>query len=207
VRKNDVTGKCGACRHPDRTRIEMLCAAGQSFTAVARRFGLSKDVVNRHYAKHVTDERKAVMIAGTGRLEELRQRAEDESASLLDNLRYVRAGLFKMFDAAVECGDKYGAGVIADKLMGSFRDIGRLTGEIAKLGGSSITINNNTAIFASPEWRDAAHAIVAALRNHPEARVAVVSALRALEERRAPALPAPPSRAPTVINAEVIRAE
>jgi len=199
VRKGEVTGRCKACAHAERNRIELLCANGQSFTAVARRFGLTKDVVNRHYANHVPPERKAMMLAGTSRLEDLKVKAEDEAASILDNLRYVRAVLYRGLDAAVETGDKYGIALLSDKIMACLRDTGRITGEIAKLSGG-ITVNNN--LFISPEWRDAAQAIVAALRPFPEARLAVVGALRTLEDGR-PALPAPIGRpAPVVIDVD-----
>lgn len=193
MKKNSITFRCKACAHPDRTQIEMLCAAGQSFALVGRRFGLTKDVCNRHYTHHVSADRKAVMIAGTGKLEELRQRAQDESASLLDNLRYVRAGLFKMYDAAVELGDGYTASVLSGRLMDSFTSIGKLTGEIARLGGS-VTINNN--FFSDPRFIQLQSALVRALARHPEARADVLSVFRELDR---PALPAP---APPIIDAE-----
>src|SRR6516162_8587622 len=56
-------GKCRACRHPDRGRLDFLLATGASHPSLAKKFGLTKDCVWRHNKGHITEDyRRSVKI-------------------------------------------------------------------------------------------------------------------------------------------------
>jgi hypothetical protein len=67
----------------------------------------------------------------------------------------------------------------------------RVTGEIGELARSTININGNVAIVNSPEFARVQATMLRALAPFPDARCAVVAALREIDQDNAPAaLPA-----------------
>src|SRR5262249_41554052 len=126
---------------------------------------------------------RANYLAGPIALHQLAQRAADEGGSLLDYLSIMRSTLFRQFDVAASVGDHHGIGVISGRLLETLREIGRLTGELSKAGGT-ITVNNNLMVLQSPLFAEAQSAVISALAPFPDARLAVIRELRALEERK-----------------------
>ena len=173
---------CTICRHVERHRIEMLRIGGASLDAVAEKFGVSRDAIHRHIGNHVEPEMRANYLAGPIALHQLAQRAADEGVSLLDYLSIMRSTLFRQFDVAASVGDHHGVGLISGRLLETLREIGRLTGELSKAGGN-VTINNNLMVLQSPLFAEAQSAVIAALAPFPDARIAVIRELRALDER------------------------
>jgi hypothetical protein len=57
-------------------------ASGASLDVIAKKFSIWRDSVWRHYAKHVSYETKAYLIAGPAKLEELVSPANVEQFSL-----------------------------------------------------------------------------------------------------------------------------
>ncbi len=195
--------QCKTCQHHDRTRIELLLASGASARAVARKFGLERGTVTRHWANHVSDERKAALIAGPdAKLHELRERAADESISLLDHYRIVRSALYQSLDLAQRVGDRNGVAVLAGRIHENLAGVARLTGELSSIG----TVNLNVVqLFESPAFAALQSELIATLRDHPSARLAVIDALRRLECGAPAALPAPPpGKVIDVAAAEVV---
>ena len=72
--------------------------------------------------------------------------------------------------------------------MEVLREVGKLTGEIRELAPGGVTINNNLAIMNSPAIAEMQAAIIRVLAPYPEARAAVVAALRRHEGVTAPPL-------------------
>jgi hypothetical protein len=52
--KPERTTRCQICRHAERTRIELMRASGVSLDAIASKFSVGRDAVNRHWHGHVS---------------------------------------------------------------------------------------------------------------------------------------------------------
>lgn len=182
--RNWKTGPaCVVCNHVDRARMETLKAGGASFEAIAKKFdGVSKDQFWRHWTRHVPAERRAELIGGPEiKIEQLAEKAAESGLGLLDSFAHMRARLFSSFDAACDVGDRSGQSMIAGRLLETLREMGKLTGEIRQISGGGVTINNNVAVMNSPAVAEMQAVIIRALAPFPEARAAVVAALRGME--------------------------
>jgi hypothetical protein len=178
--------RCTVCRHAERARIELLRLAGVSLDNLASQFGVKRDAVHRHMARHVTDTEKANYLADIP-LDQLKARAADEGMSLLDFLRIVRATLIRRFQIAAEAGDNHATAALAGRLNETLGLIGKLTGEIARLV-PGMTINNNAVVLIeSPAFAELQGRLLKALAPFPDARAAVVAALAVLDAEGAPA--------------------
>jgi hypothetical protein len=194
--------RCQVCKHPERTRIELMRASGVSLDVIASKFNVGRDAVNRHWHGHVSDQMKASFLAGPLQLEELAQKAAETGASVLDHLHAIRVVLFSHLATATEAGDGALAANVAGRLTHVLETIARISGELGALAtNTTYNITNNVAVLAeSPAFLKVQASLLHALAPYPEARAAVVAALNALDEGApAPALPAPPKE---VIDAE-----
>ena len=137
---------------------------------------------------NVSAEARASYAAGAGATkDQLEQFVADESLGLIDLYRIVRGALYKGFTAAAELGDGNSVALLAGRLHENFRDCGRLTGGLQR--GPLLNIQNN--VLVNPDYTRAIARIVSAVAPYPEARDAVIAALRDLDCARvaAPALP------------------
>jgi hypothetical protein len=118
--------------------------------------------------------------------DQLEEIVADESLALIDHYRIVRAALYKGFGAASELGDGNALALLAGRLHENLRDSGRLTGELQR--GPLLSIQNN--LLVNPDYGKAIARIVSAVAPYPEAREAVIAALRDLDaaDASAPAL-------------------
>ena len=194
---------CHVCSHPQRARIEALRAGGVSYRVLAEKFGLSKDTLHRHWIGHVAAERRAALIVGPIKIEELANKAAEEGRSLLDYLSIARSVLFQTFLTAAEAGDRNGVATVAGRLLECLREVGRLTGDLRE--ASSTTINNAVSvnIIASPEFVALQSGLLMIARAHPIVRGEVVALLRGLDSR--PSMQQK-SAAPPMIEGETIHA-
>jgi hypothetical protein len=103
------------------------------------------------------------------------------SLGLIDHYGIVRGALYKGFSAASELGDGNSMALLAGRLHENFRDCGRLTGELQR--GPLLNIQNN--VLVNPDYTRAIARIVSAVAPYPEAREAVIAALRDLDEASA----------------------
>ena len=177
-RKGLPTGRCQGCNHPERVRIERFLAAGASIKGAARKFDIDYHALRRHWTNHVSAEARASYAASAGAtIDQLEQFVADESPGLIDHYRIVRGALYKGFTAAVELGDGNSLALLAGRLHENFRDCGRLTGELQR--GPLLNIQNN--VLVNPDYSRAIARIVSAVAPYPEAREAVIAALRDLD--------------------------
>jgi hypothetical protein len=183
--------RCSICDHDERWRIEMLRAGGASLDSLATKFKCSADAIGRHWRQHVSAETKAGYLAGPAALADLAATAAGEGASVLDHFRVVRTMLMGHLDATTQAGDARGAALVAGSLVNVLEKIGKVTGEIATIAQGTINIQNNVAIVNSPLFAAVQAAILNALAPHPAARMAVVHALRSLDNEAAAAAPMP----------------
>jgi hypothetical protein len=194
--------RCQICRHPERTRIELMRASGVSLDAIASKFNVGRDAVNRHWHGHVGDQMKASFLAGPLQLEELAQKAAETGTSVLDHLHAIRVILFSHLTTATEAGDGGLAANVAGRLTHVLETIARISGELGALAtNTTYNITNNQLVLTqTPAFLKLQASLLHALALYPEARAAVVAALNALDEGApAPALPAPTKE---VIDAE-----
>jgi hypothetical protein len=175
---------CQVCRHPERSRIELLKAGGAGIDALAEKFGVHRDALWRHWTHHVTNEAKASYLAGPGALEEMAARAAEAGESVLDYLKLCRTVLTAQLSAMSEAGDGRGAAMVAGQLTRTCESIARVTGELSDLARSTtFNITNNQLVLAeSPAFMRVQATLLKALAPYPEARAAVVAALRDLDE-------------------------
>jgi hypothetical protein len=177
-------GICIVCTHPRRAQIEMLRAGGATLRAIAKRFGepLNKDNISRHFRNHVSRERRAQLLAGPARVEQLANAAADESRSLLEQLQIVRSVLLNQFLVSAEAGDRQAMVGVAGQLIQALRELGRATGELRELSG--VTINQNVLnLFASPEFARLQEGLLKVARAHPGARADIIALLRGLDAK------------------------
>ena len=185
-RKGAPTGGCQGCNHSERVRIERFLAAGASIKGAARKFDIDYHALRRHWTNHVSAEARASYVTGAGATkDQLEEFVADESLALIDHYRIVRGTLYRGFSAAGELGDGNSVALLAGRLHENFRDCGRLTGELQR--GPLLNIQNN--VLVNPDYTRAIARIVSAVAPYPEARDAVIAALRDLDAASA----APPA--------------
>jgi hypothetical protein len=178
---NRISTRCQVCKHPERWRIELLRAGGASLDALAAKFELERDAIHRHWHNHVTAEMKASYLCGPAQLAELAEKAAAEGDSVLDHLRMIRTVLTGQLAAVTEAGDARGATYVARGLTATLEAMARITGELGSMA-QSINITNNIAVLSEhPAFLRVQAAMLKALAPFPDARFAVVDALRGLE--------------------------
>src|SRR5438552_12258770 len=160
------------------------CCDGTSIKGTARKFAIDYHALHRHWRNHVSAEARAAYIAGAGASkDQLEEIVTDETLALMDHYRIVRGALYKGFGTAAEVGDGNSLALLAGRLHENFRDCGRLTGELQR--GPLLNVQNN--VLVNPDYTKAIARIVSAVAPYPEAREAVIAALRDLDAASAPA--------------------
>lgn len=187
ARRAYQSSKCAVCRHSDRWRIELLKAGGAGLDALAKKFDVSRDSIDRHWHRHVSAESKATYLCGPVELATIAERAAIEGDSVLDYLRMCRTVLAGQLAAMTEAGDARGAAYVAGQLTRILEAIARVTGEIGELARSTINIRSVSILTDSPAFARVQATMLRALAPFPDARGAVVLALRGLDAEQAPA--------------------
>src|ERR1700745_2838988 len=162
--------------------------SGSSIKGAARKFTIDYHALRRHWTNHVSAEARASYVTGAGASkDQLEEIVVNESLALIDHYRIVRGKLYKGFTAAAELGDGNSLALLAGRLHENFRDCGRLTGELQH--GPLLNVQNN--VLVNPDYTRTIARIVSAVAPYPEARDAVIAALRDLDSASAvgPALP------------------
>ena len=181
--KGSRTGRCQGCNHVERARIEPRLVAGASIKGTARKFEIDYHALCRHWINHVSAEARAAYIASAAATkDQLEEIVADESLALIDHYHIVRGALYRGFGAASELGDPNSLAVLAGRLHENLRDCGRLTGELQR--GPLLNVQNN--ILVNADYTKAISRIVSAVAPFPEAREAVIAALRGLDVTAAP---------------------
>jgi hypothetical protein len=157
------SGKCTICDHPERVRAEMLLAGGASVKAVSRKLKMS------YYA--------------------LASRVAEESESVLDHFKSVRAGLYQLYEATLSAGDGNTGALLAGRLHENLNSLARLTGQLAS--SPLVQINQQNFFVNDPQFALFQSRLIEILARHPAARDDVVAEFERLEQRsQAAALPA-----------------
>src|SRR5260370_3024941 len=181
--RHRISRQCQVCRHEERWRIELLRAGGASLDSLAKKFNVDRDAIWRDWNRHVSAEMKAGYLAGPVQLQDLAAKAADTGASVLDRLHAVRTVLMGQLAIATEAAGGRGAAYIAGRLTATLEVIARISGELGDLARSTTyNITNNVAVLTEhPAFMKVQASILRALGPHPDARAAVVAALRDLD--------------------------
>ena len=163
----------------------MLRAGGASLDSLAAKFDIPRDAIWRHWQRHVSPEMKAKYLCGPAQLAELAEKAAVEGDSVLDYLKMVRTVLTAQLAAVSEAGDARAVAFVAGRLTQVLQTIGRVTGEIAEIARGTINVTQNN-FHASPAFASLQGVLLRALGPFPDARAAVVSALREFVPDNAP---------------------
>jgi hypothetical protein len=184
ARKIITKKRCLCCQHPDRVLIEASRVAGCSLDSVAAKYNVSRDAVWRHMRDHVTVEARADYLAAIP-MAELAEKAATEGVSVLQYFSLIRSTLMQQFQLAASLNDRNATAMLAGRLTEVLRAIGSISGEMGSLA-NSINITNNVNIMNSPAFANLQASLLQALAPYPEARAAVVMALRRIDQQTAP---------------------
>ncbi len=188
---------CGPCSDKRRTELDRRLLekdlTGESFRRISEDFGYSETALRRHLESHViaaVGDVKAIMErARIEAMEEAKARELEEikddvastakegmaarletCATFLDQLQAVRDKAASLLDQAEASDDLRAAGTFLRELREQIRLWAELEGKISNQ--PQITIINN------PEWVELRTVIITALDPYPQAREAVVNAIR-----------------------------
>lgn len=174
-----IKARCTVCKHREHAAIDLALARGVSLGALARRYGLGPDSLQRHRLNHMPAQLRAKLLAGPDiegvDLDRLR---EVESQSLLMNLVNLRNRLFASLDVAEENGDSGLLTRVAGQLHRNMEIVGKLLGDLS-------TGNTTTNILIAPQYIELRIALVGALAAYPDARQAVAAVLHTIEHKAA----------------------
>jgi len=178
------------CRHIEKNRIELLVAGGASHRSVGAKFGISNHSIGRHW-RHIPEERKVALAIGPVKQAALAARACEESESVLDGLKAVRAGLWEVYSTAIEAGDRSGTALLAGRLNENYNSIARLTGQIMSspmIQNNTVINNDSLSLRENAEYELLQARILHVLESHPDALRAVVAELERVSNQALPAL-------------------
>ena len=171
--------KCKVCSSDSCDAVNLALAAGCSAAMASRKYSLPVDSVLRHKRNHLPPElirkarRKQLIGESKFNLEELR---EHESENLLARLVRQRVSLLALIEKMGET-DPRGAVQGHKALLFNLEVEGKLLGEIGRVAPA--TINQN--LIVSADYLKLRQLLLSALRPFPQARAAVLAALRSVE--------------------------
>jgi hypothetical protein len=171
---------CRTCAHPERGAIELQLAGGASISAVARQRGIAPHLLYRHW-RHVPDERKASLIMGPVQREALAARLSEESSSVVDHFKAVRAGLYELYQGALAAADFNSGALLAGKLHENLNSVARLTGQLATSPLVQVNQQVNNYFLNDPNFARFQADLIRALSPFPDARAAILAAFERLE--------------------------
>lgn len=154
---------CTVCKHEKRAEIDAALVNSESYRNVSNQYGLSFASVQRHKAKHLPGE----LVKA--------QDAQDvlNADSLLTDVQALKKTAGEVMQEARTAEDYRGA-VAAINAQGRLIEL--MLEAIGKLNR-----NPQVNILISAQWLEVRTAVLRALAPHPEARLAVVEALKNVE--------------------------
>jgi len=188
---------CGPCQDERRNELDRrlleMDLTGETYRSISQDCPYSEDALRRHKTNHIIadvgDVREAMIQAREAALEEARLReletVRDEvvaeakegmaarletCATFLDQLQAVRDKAANLLDQAEASDDLRAAGTFLKELREQIRLMAELEGRIAS--------QPQITLITSPEWVEVRSLVINALEPYPEAREAVVHAIR-----------------------------
>ena len=197
-RRKRKSTACTICKNPNRALIEQARVSGASLDTIASKFGISRDALHRHCKNHLSDDLRAEYLAAVP-LKELAEKAAAEGLTVLEYLALIRGILVQQLQLASSVNDRNGVANISRVLNDTLGKIGQITGEMGDLAARNISITqNNITLMDHPAFARVQQSLLHALAPFPDARAAVVTALRALDADNAPAATPRPASPPVL---------
>jgi hypothetical protein len=157
---------CTVCTSEHRDAIDAAIVSGAPSRRIAPRYGVGETAIRRHRRAHLSPAIVAAQDAA----------ADERGQTLAERLEGLYLRAHRILDAA-ESGHSGTLGLAAIReLRGIAELLGRLSGELRPDSPTVQFLNLQSA----PEWVAARTALLDALGPFPEARLAVVDALRRL---------------------------
>lgn len=152
---------CTVCQHPQHEEINMLLASSDlTYTEISRKYGVSDDALRHHRKKHFTE-----ILAKAHSTEDVA-----EANRLLADIRDLREKAINILVKAENAGNLKTALLGIREARGCIELLAKVEGQIKD--GQQITIINN------PEWVELRSMIINTLQPYPDARKAVIDALK-----------------------------
>lgn len=171
--------RCTVCDHPDRAAIDRALAGNRTARSVAKNFGISASAALRHKRDHLASHlARALEEAHTSRAGELVREREEERAREIGQALDVVQQLRAINAACLEVLSKARASEKHSTLLGAVDRIQRQIELQARLLGE-LQDGQAVNVLVAPEWHQVRLVVVEALRDYPEARLAVTKALAA----------------------------
>jgi hypothetical protein len=150
---------------------------------IAVKYGISVYALRRHLKAHVTQERRASLLAGPVALGKLVEQAAEAGISLLDYVRATRTMLARQLALADQANERSVMPMLARALTETVRIEGQLTGEIMK-HTAPLLVQNTANFYASPGWVRLRDELLALGRAHgPKILTAIIGMLERLDGR------------------------
>ncbi len=174
---------CLVCIHAERAAIDAAIVRGEPYRRVSALWGVSGDSAKRHKANHIPERlaeaTQAEVVATADALVEDIQGLKHRAIALLDTaetgVETVIRG--RTEDRVEKIPDLRAAVSAIREIRGCIELFAKVEG---RLKGDAPAVSITAALIASPEWIQTRWKILEALRPFPEARLAVVEALRPL---------------------------
>lgn len=157
---------CTVCAHDQRHTIDRALLAGDSLRNIAKQFSVSSAALNRHKREHLP----ARMAKVAKRHEEADVRT---AIDVVQQLKAINGVALSVLQEARNTGD----GALALQAIDRIQKQIELQAKLIDLIGDGPTVN----VMVSPQWIQVRTLIIAALQDHPEARLAVADALQGIE--------------------------
>lgn len=155
---------CTVCQHPKRDEIDkLLIPSDANFAAISRDFAVSEDALGRHKESHIPNE-----LLKSNDIQEIAK-----ADVLLGQLNEAREKTLSLLDKAEKAANTraYGPPVAYLKeIREQIKLLAELEGRLAAQPQINITLN--------AEWVELRTLIINALEPYPDARQAVVNAIR-----------------------------
>ncbi len=154
---------CTVCSHKDVEEINKQLLSGPSLRTIAAQFNLTKTSLIRHRESHIPD-----LLLKSNDIQEI-----VKADVLLVQLGEIREKTLSLLDKAEQAADTrvYGAPVAyLREVREQIKLLAELEGRLA--AQPQITIVNN------PQWVELRTLIITALEPYPDAKAAVVDAIR-----------------------------
>lgn len=187
---------CTICGHAKRHQLEVGLTYKVPVRALAARFGVSADALQRHSQRHLSPAvRAAILTAQKPSAIDLEALQASESEGLLSQLVMQRARLQGHSEMALDLGDVRAAVAVEGAITSNLTLVAKLLGQLVQHHEVK-----RTSILVSADYLQLRATIVSAVRPYPEAARTVAAALHALETEAAsdimaasrPTPPAPP---------------
>ncbi len=185
-----LSSRCTVCKNPKSDAITLRLSRGEAIKALASEYQVSPYALRRH-ARHIPPQMLEQLKASAKReadIARLRNLRVEESELLIARLVQERRDLTRLATTLEAQADLRGANMVRRSLI-MLHDLEARVLEL--IGRHESKVVNNNAVVISPDYLLVRSALASALARYPEAKRAIMEALRAIEAPEQITLPSP----------------